>query len=52
MKEGIVQMRDIKEMIRVIDAKEEEIKQARKKLECKHDFIDMDARDSLRASEV
>ena len=52
MKDGIVQMRSVKEMLRVIDSKEEERKQAKKKLEYKVNFVDLEARNSFRANNV
>ena len=45
-------MRAVKEVLRVIDAKEEEKRQAEKKLKCKLDFVDLEARDLFHANEV
>ena len=47
MKDSIVQMRSVKEILRVIDSKEEESKQAKKKLEYKLNFVDLEARNSF-----
>jgi len=53
LKKGeIMQMRSIKEILRVIDAREEEKKQAQKKLGYKTDFIDLEARDSFKAHNI
>ena len=45
-------MRSIKEMLRVIDSREEEKKQAQKKLGYKTDFVDLEARNSFRSYKV
>ena len=47
-----MQMRSIKEILRVIDAREEEKKQAQKKLGYKTNFVDLEARDSFKAYKV
>ena len=39
-------------MIREIDAKDEEMKQAKKKLKHNAEFVDLEARNSLRAGKV
>ena len=52
MKDSIVQMRYVKEILRVIDSKEEESKQAKKKLEYKLNFVDLEARNSFQANKV
>ena len=52
MKNRIVQMCSVKETFRRIDYKKEERKQAQKKLECKVDFADLEARNSFVASKV
>ena len=52
MKARIFQMRSIKEILRVIDSKKEERKQAQKKLACKVDFIDLEARNLFAAGKV
>ena len=51
-KEGIVQMRPIKEVLRVIDVKEEEKRYAWKKYRYKEDFIDLEARNTFCANKV
>ena len=53
LKKGeIMQIRSIKEILRVIDAREEEKKQAQKKLGYKIDFVDLEARDSFKTHKV
>ena len=52
MKNGIIQMRSVKEMLRVIGLKEEERKHAKKKLECELDFVDLEAKNSFQANKV
>ena len=51
-KEGIVQMRLIKEVLRVIDAKEEEKRHAKKKYGYKEEFIDLEARNAFYANKI
>ena len=45
-------MRSIKEILRVIDSREEEKTQAQKKLGYKTDFVDLEARDSFKAHKI
>ena len=51
-KDGIVQMRSIKEVIRIIDAKEEEKRYAIKKYGYKEEFIYLEVRNTFHINEV
>ena len=51
-REGIVQLRSIKEAIRIIDVREEEKKYVKKKFRYKADFIDIEARNSFQKNKL